>query len=98
MRAYKDEELKLMEMVIKMAQVITEDTITKHKLKDGGTCMGGAGIAVKYLGPKKKNPVTKVIVHNPFQGGSPSQLALQPALKYLQAHGIECFYEYGWVD
>ena len=66
---------------------------------DHGTCCGGKGIQICYLGPRKRNYDYANIVDCRFvQGNLSAAESVGPALDYLKSKGIECSYNDGWMD
>jgi hypothetical protein len=64
--------------------------------RDTGAVVIGSGVAVLYLPPRCRNPVDRVIIEPPGQGdGSDS---VNTPLKFLNRHGVPCFWECGRRD
>ena len=71
----------------------------KQGSEDRGTCCGGKGIEVCYLGPRKRNyDYTNIVLCPTGQGNLSAAESVGPALEYLKSKGIECKYNDGWMD
>ena len=67
--------------------------------EDHGTCCGGKGIEICYLGPRKRNhEYTNIVTCTFVQGNTAAAESVGPALEYLKSKGIECRYNDGWMD
>ena len=97
--AYRREELAKLAEVFGTAEQLWYDTWQKQGSKDEGSCCGGKGIQVWYLGPRKRfaRPRT-VVACNWVQGNVSAQTSVKKALAYLKAQGIEADYYDGWMD
>ncbi len=66
---------------------------------DEGTCCGGKGIRVWYVGPRKRIAKRLLVVESPgCQGNLSASRSSRPALEILRASHIECQYYDGWMD
>ena len=96
---YQKADLEKINGFIKYAEQLWYDEWVKQGCKDEGTCCGGKGIEVWYLGPRKRYADTINIVRCGWvQGNVSAQRSVQPALAYLKECGIECSYNDGWMD
>jgi hypothetical protein len=85
--------------VLQAAQDIWYSTWTDQGRKDEGTCCGGKGIEVWYLGPRKRSAEPRRVIPCTWvQGNLSASRSVQPALDYLKANGIEASYDDGWMD
>ena len=67
--------------------------------KDEGTCVLGAGIAVRYLGKGRREAVDRiVVVSGKFQGNLSQYAACKRALEWLVENGIDAFWCDGRMD
>lgn len=67
-------------------------------VRDQGTCVLGAGIAVDVVGHGKRKATRRVIIHAPFQGNVASYKACQRACNYLREKGLDCYWYDGVMD
>ena len=96
---YQKQDIEKLRDLISQAQQIVEDTIVKYDIKDLGTCVMDGGIKIYFLPSRaRKNFVKATLIRQPFQGNISNFEALQPALKFLQDNGVECFYDDGRMD
>lgn len=78
-----------------------EAFLEKHG--DAGACVRGEGIMIRYLGPRKRKWVERCIISptNVMQrvtGSLVWEHSAQKIVDYLQAHGIDAFFNYGSID
>ncbi len=93
--AIQDEDLvRAGPLFVRAAELWLRDATSRDHT--GGTVVIGAGIGVMYLGPRKRQPVGKIVIPCPFQsdgGGS-----VRVPLRYLAYHGIAAFHVAGRMD
>jgi len=67
--------------------------------KDEGTCTGGKGLQVWYVGKGKRKPELLTITRCDWvQGNVSAQRSKDNALSYLESKGIKATYNDGWMD
>ena len=97
--AYQDEDLAAKMPFIEAAKSIWYAQWLANGGIDEGTCCGGKGIQIYYIGKGKRKYSQKVIVPCSFvQGNVAAARSVQPALDFLAANGIEGSYYDGWMD
>ena len=97
--AYQREDIAKLQDVFGTAEQLWYDAWQKQGSKDEGSCCGGKGIQVWFLGPRKRaaQPYT-VIRCGWVQGNVSAQKSVNKALAYLKSQGIEAEYYDGWMD
>lgn len=68
---------------------------------DRGTCVIGAGIGIKYRGPRKRTVEYHNIIDVPMTAGQGSltwETSVQQVIDFLKMRGIEAFYMPGRMD
>jgi len=98
--AYQDADLDKLATVIAHAAMLWHAEWKKQGGEDKGTCCGGKGIKVPYIGPRKRNYEYKNIIDCSWvQGNLSAQASVAPALEFLKEQGIEAAtYNDGWMD
>ncbi len=97
--AYRDSDLEKLKPVLDKARAIWLQTWHEQGAIDEGSCCGGKGIQVVYLGKRKRNwEYLTVIPSPPVQGNISAQRSVQPALDYLKSEGIDATYYDGWMN
>lgn len=100
----RDKDLAGLTNVIAKAEQVWRDASKEEfeKIGDVGSCIMGDGVAITYLGPRKRKPVTKIIISSSrvacAQGSIHYERHKDKALKVLKDHGIDCFYKWGMMD
>lgn len=95
---YRDDDLSQLTSVFDHARaMVAEDAAKGH---DEGTCVLGAGIAIRYRAPRRcvGTYSRKIVVAAPFQGNVGSSRASERALEYLRACKIDAFWWDGRMD
>lgn len=69
---------------------------------DVGACVLGAGIYVRFLGPRKRKP-SKIRIINPheicrYQGSCTWEASAAEIVAHLKKQGVVCWFEYGRLD
>lgn len=96
---YQKPDLQKLVGFFKYAEDLWYNEWIKQGSKSDGTCCGGKGIDVWYLGPRKRYADKINIVRCSWvQGNLSAQRSVQPALDYLKECGIECAYNDGWMS
>lgn len=93
---YQDADLAKLAPVIDKARALMERELHNHE--DAGTCVGGAGVAVNYVGPRQRKMSRKILVSAPFQGNTGSWHATRSATKFLELNGMDVHWYDGWMD
>jgi hypothetical protein len=97
--AYQPADIERLMGVLREAQEIWYAEWVRQGRVDSGTCCGGKGIEVWFLGKRKRSAEPrKVIACSWVQGNLSASCSVQPALDYLKANGIEAEYNDGWMD
>ena len=78
------------------ACALRDEEVPKHC--DDGTCVIGAGIAIRYRAPRCRKPTIRVIVAATFQGNVGSARACDRALRHLRHWGVDAFWYDGRMD
>lgn len=97
-KQYKQKEVQALEALFQQARQITQDTVLKNNIRDSGSSVLGNGIKLLVVPPRCRNAVEMTIVRGPFQGNLSNHEALKPALEFLKAQGVDCFYCDGNMD
>lgn len=97
---YQDADIKELNGVLWRAKHLWNEEWYRQGRTDEGTCTGGKGITVDYIGPRKRNPTRETIVPAPgVQGNLSAARSVGPALDYLEKNGvIGAKYYDGWMD
>src|SRR3990172_8276190 len=66
--------------------------------RDEGTCVLGAGIAVRVIRKRARYPRTRILIDAPFQGNVGSRKACERGLALLRAAGLDAFWHDGRMD
>ena len=97
--AYQPADIAELQPVCAMAKSIWDRTWHAQGATDDGSCCGGKGIQVVYLGKRKRAwEYLTVIVAPPVQGNLSAARSVQPALDFLNSHDIKAKYYDGWMD
>jgi hypothetical protein len=96
--AYQDQDLDRLKPVFQEASALWHDLWRQSGKGDWGSACLGNGLAVWYLGPKKRKVTTKIVVGTPTQGSAASEAVMQPVIKFLNTRGVDVHYEYGRMD
>ena len=67
-------------------------------IRDGGTCVLGAGIAVMAIPKGCRKPKQIILVQAAFQGEGPSFQAAQRAIHWLKQEGVDAYWYGGIMD
>lgn len=97
--AYTPTELESLKHHGAIAQNIWYQNWKDQGGHDVGTCTGGKGLRVWYLGKGKRKPVEMTITRCDWvQGNLSASASVKPAIKYLKDQGINATYYDGWMD
>ena len=97
--AYQRDDLLKLREIIHNAEHLWFNEWVEAGSKDEGSCCGGKGIEVWFLGPRKRAAKpSRIITCSWVQGNISAQRTVQSALAYLKAHGIKAEYTDGWMD
>jgi hypothetical protein len=97
--AYTPTELEALKNHGAIAQNIWFQNWKEQGAQDQGTCTGGKGLRVWYLGKGKKKPSELTITRCDWvQGNVSAQRSKDPAIQYLKDKGIFATYNDGWMD
>ena len=97
--AYQYKDLQSISADLRQAETIWYEEWKEQGQKDEGTCTGGKGLRVWYIGPRKRNPTLRTVVAAPpVQGNMSAYHSHAPALEYLESVGVEASYYDGWMD
>ena len=100
----RDKDLVELKDVILEAERVWKDASREEfqKIGDVGSCIIGDGVAISYLGPRKRKPVTKIIISSNAvacaQGSAHYEKHKDKALQVLKDNGVDCFYSWGRMD
>ena len=98
-QAYQPADITELEPVFATARAIWDRTWKAQGATDEGSCCGGKGIQVVYLGKRKRQwEYLTVIASPPVQGNLSAARSVQPALDYLNSHDITARYYDGWMN
>tara|TARA_R110000796_G_scaffold23953_4_gene68562 strand:- start:57 stop:407 length:351 start_codon:yes stop_codon:yes gene_type:complete len=96
--AYQPVDIEKLRPVLDRAAVVWNHTWREQGATDEGSCCGGKGIQVVYLGKRKRHwEYLTVITSPPVQGNLSAARSVQPALDYLKSEGIDAKYYDGWM-
>ena len=96
---YQDADLEKLELVFETAQAKWVHEWKRLGAIDEGTCCGGKGLEVLYIGKGCRNPTHKIVVPCWFvQGNVAAARSRYPVLEYLKSEGVEARYNDGWMD
>jgi hypothetical protein len=97
--AYQREDIQSLRHFITHAENLWYDEWVKQGSKEEGTCCGGKGISVWFIGPRKRSAEPRnIIACRWVQGNLSASRSVQPALDYLKECGIEAEYNDGWMS
>ena len=97
--AYQDKDLLRISADLRQAETIWLEEWNRQGKQDEGTCTGGKGFRVWYLGPRKRiHTLLTVVKAPPVQGNLSAERSHAPALEYLESVGVEASYYDGWMD
>ena len=97
--AYQDADLVDKMPILAAAEQIWYQEWIKSGVGDVGSCCGGKGIQVYYIGKGKRNYSQKIVVPCSFvQGNVAAQVSVKPVLEFLAKNGINGSYYDGWMD
>tara|TARA_R110002020_G_scaffold2158_1_gene9946 strand:- start:1667 stop:1999 length:333 start_codon:yes stop_codon:yes gene_type:complete len=97
--AYQPADIEKLRPVFARATEIWYQTWKEQGATDEGSCCGGKGIQVVYLGKRKRNWDFKTVVLSPpVQGNVSAHRSVGPALEYLKSEGIDATYYDGWMN
>jgi hypothetical protein len=97
--AYQPADIAELEPVFATARAIWDRTWKSQGATDEGSCCGGKGIQVVYLGKRKRQwEYLTVIPSPPVQGNLSAARSVQPALDFLNSHDITAKYYDGWMN
>jgi hypothetical protein len=99
--AYQQADIEKLkeEGVLAKAEDLWLEEFRRQGAEDRGTCCGGKGIEICYIGPRKSHYEYANIVRCPTgQGNLSAAESVGPAIEYLKSKGIECKYNDGWMD
>ena len=97
--AYQDDDLAANKSLFAAAASIWYDSWVRSGVGDVGTCCGGKGIQIYYVGKGCRKYSQKIVVPCSFvQGNVAASVSVKPALEFLAANGIEASYYDGWMD
>ena len=97
--AYQDADLERLYFVFEKATQLWIDEWERQGQSDEGTCCGGKGIQLLYIGKGCRNGRYKNVVSCGWvQGNVSAQKTVGPALEYLKSNGVEATYNDGWMD
>lgn len=97
--AYQKDDIERLRPLFRAASDAWEQEWIKQGKKDEGTCTGGKGIEVWFVGPRQRvaKPL-RVIASPPVQGNLSAQRSVDVALNILKDAGISAEYNDGWMD
>jgi hypothetical protein len=97
--AYDAKDMDFLTDSAKAAEQIWLNEWIKQGSSDHGTCCGGKGIEIWFVGPRQRVAKTRNLVHCSWvQGNLSASRSVQPAIDFLKSRGIECRYNDGWMD
>jgi hypothetical protein len=97
--AYTPTELEALKHHGAIAQNIWYQNWKASGADDSGTCTGGKGLRVWYIGKGKRKPVEVSISRCDWvQGNLSAQRSKDLAIQYLEDKGIKVTYYDGWMD
>ena len=97
--AYTPTELEALKHHGAIAQNIWYQHWKDKGADDQGTCTGGKGLQVWYVGKGKRKPELLTITRCDWvQGNVSAQRSKENALSYLESKGIKATYNDGWMD
>lgn len=77
-------------------------TDSNGRTGDRGSCVLGAGIVVRYLPPRCRNAIDKMIISSSdvtgAQGASIWEASTEEVICFLAERGIDASYEFGRMD
>jgi hypothetical protein len=98
-KAYQREDVIELQPVFGAAEQLWFDSWQEQGRKDEGSCCGGKGIQVWFLGPRKRAAQPRTIIRCDWvQGNLSAQASVEAALAYLKEQGIEAEYYDGWMS
>lgn len=98
---YRDADLAKVAHIIEKAQemwaMLTKAYVKRHG--DRGTSVLGDGIAVWYLGPRKRKPeLRRIVFPRGAQGSMNYEIFKNQVMTFLARYGIETEYLWGRMD
>ena len=97
--AYTPTELESLKTHGKIAGGIWFEQWQYQGSRDEGTCTGGKGLQVWYVGKGKRKPELLTITKCEWvQGNVSAQRSKDNALNYIESNGIKATYYDGWMD
>ena len=71
----------------------------KQGSTDEGSCCGGKGISIWYVGKRERSAKPANVVSCSWvQGNISASKSVKGALAFLKSHNIDCTYNDGWMD
>lgn len=104
---YRDIDLENSEFreVVENAKLLWKQRCTEYLDKHGdrGSCVIGAGICVRYLGPRKRKWVSKTLISptsvlSRVVGNLVWETSAEEIVTFLRSKGIDAFFELGRLD
>ena len=97
--AYQDADLEKLGPVFAIAETKWVYEWNRLGAIDEGTCCGGKGLEVLYIGKGCRKPSYKMVVRCNFvQGNVAAAKSRYPAVEYLKTEGVDVSYNDGWMD
>jgi hypothetical protein len=97
--AYTPTELESLKTHGAIAEQLWLEQWKYQGAEDQGTCTGGKGLQVWYVGKGKRIPQKLTISRCDWvQGNVSAQRSKENALNYLKSKGISADYNDGWMD
>ena len=97
--AYQVKDLETQSLILRQAKQIWYETWVAQGSIDEGSCCGGKGLEVYFVQPRQRYPRTRNVVSCDWvQGNLSASRSHGPALEYLKEHGINAWYNDGWMD